>query len=63
MPKKTWQEKLRIQRNNFVNTTPSSSVKVIEMNDLKKSIILATGIVCVEIALFFLYYQPVWERR
>jgi hypothetical protein len=72
MPKKTRLQKLRNQMRNTVQT---AAIKIHETDDsffagdpmfkkdLLKSILFAVGITAFEIALYFIYYQRLFERR
>lgn len=70
MPKRTRLQKLRSEQRLHAHVSEQKNViaQPIIMNphfktDLVKSIALAAFITLFEIALYFVYYQRVWERR
>jgi len=70
MPKRTRLQKLRSEQRFQAHTGEQKNInaQTIVMNphfkaDLVKSVVLAIFITVFEIALYFVYYQRVWERR
>lgn len=70
MPKRTRLQKLRSEERLHAHALEQKNViaQPVVLNphfktDLTKSILLAVFITLFEIALYFVYYQRVWERR